>query len=112
MQVGGAPGVAVPGVKEAPDRAVVGDGVGLRQDRGVPVAALLVGGELAAQVVLVLALRLLLDRVGAGGVGLPGVDDGARERLVQDVPDLAVNEDRGRGRRDRGLTPRSLRRGC
>jgi hypothetical protein len=54
----------------------------------------IVGLEHAAQVHLVLSLLLLLDRVGARAVGLPCVDHGAGQRIVQRIRHLAVDEDR------------------
>lgn len=81
VQVGGTPGVTTECFEHGADGAIVGDGVGLRQDGLEVVTSLAVGGELGAGAVHMLARSggWTLNVVVAVFVGLPDVDGDTRE---------------------------------
>jgi len=91
MDVGRAHGVAVQQVEQLVARAVGGQAVGRRVVAVEVILAVLVGAELAAEVVVALILRVL-EVVLAVGRGLPDVKDGARDALARrQVRDGAVH---------------------
>ena len=91
MDVGGAHGVAVHELEEVVGGPVGGQRVGSGVVAVEPVLAVLIGPELAAQVVGALVLGVL-EVVAAVGAGLPDVEDGTGDRLArQQVGDGAVH---------------------
>lgn len=91
VDVGGAHGVAVHHLEQLPARAVLGQAVGGRVQAVEPVFAVLVGTELASQVVGRLVLGVL-EVVLSVGAGLPDVEDGAGDGLAgQEICDGAVH---------------------
>lgn len=91
VNVGGAHGVAVHEGEELPRGAVAGEGVGGGVEAVEPVLALLVGAELATEVVGGLVLGVLEVVLAVGG-GLPDVEDGAGDGLAgDDVADHTVH---------------------
>lgn len=80
MDVGGPHGVAVDGLQELVGGAVGGERVGGRAQAVQPVLSLVVGLELAAQVVV--GVRRVLEVVLAVAAGLPHVEGDVGDGLV------------------------------
>lgn len=92
MDVGGPHGVAVQQLQQQPGGTVRGQRVRGRPQDVEVVVAVLVGAELAAQVVGLLVLGVL-EVVLAVGRGLPDVDHDVRDRFLGDkVGDSAAHE--------------------
>lgn len=84
-------GVAVHHLQELPRGAILRQAVGGGVQAVEPVLAILVGAELASQVVGGLVLRVLEVILAVGG-GLPDVEDGAGDGLAgQKIGDCAVH---------------------
>ncbi|KUI59071.1 hypothetical protein VP1G_06335 [Cytospora mali] len=90
VDMGGAHRMAVHHLQQLPRGPVLRQTVGGRVQAVEPVAAVLVGPELAAQVVGALVLGVL-EVVLAIGRGLPDVEDGAGNGLAVEVGDGAVH---------------------
>ena len=92
MNVGGTHGVTVHQAKQLERRAIGGQGIGGRVVAVEPVLSVLVGPELAAEVVGGLVLGVL-EVVAAVGAGLPDVEDGVGDGLPgEQVGDGAVHQ--------------------
>lgn len=92
VDVRGTHGVTVHEVEELEGWTVGGEGVGGGVQAVEPVLALLVGAELAAEVVVGLVLGVLEVVLAVGG-RLPDVEDGVGDGLVRGhVPDHTVHE--------------------
>ena len=90
MDVGGTHGVPVDGLEEFPGGTVLGEGVGGGSEAVESVLALVVGLELAAEVVV--CEGRVLEIVLAVAAGLPHVEGDVGDRLVGDeIADDAVH---------------------
>src|SRR5207248_9583281 len=79
-----------------PRIVVIAPGIGAGLDRGEPVPALIVGIDPALATKVRIDRRVMLVRrvlIAAGGVGLPDLDDGARDRPAVLIGNAAVYDD-------------------
>ena len=84
-------GVPPEGRQQLADRTIVGNGIVSRLDADEGVAAVRIGGEHAAQIVLRL-LPLLLDVVEAFVVRLPDLERDPGQRLARAIADLPPDQ--------------------